>query len=152
MVATIQGSTGLVWAALPFSLIYLLIWTLWVQFLAAMEKFIQNLNLGPLRIYWQLPCILFPFLTTTVSFSIITSPDLTFIFNFKFATHSHFRAAREASKMDIASTVVCANGILRWTVASSGAYLPRTPSRCEKNTSLKCENVHWIVNMKFHSL
>ena len=64
---------------------------------------------------------------------------------FNIATHSDFGATREASKMDIVSTVVGINGILRWTVTSSGAYLPRTPSRCEKNpemnTTLRCGNV-----------
>ena len=64
---------------------------------------------------------------------------------FNIATHSDFGATCEASKTDIVSTVVCVNGILRWTVTSSGAYLPRTPSRCEKNpemnTTLRCGNV-----------
>ena len=53
--------------------------------------------------------------------------------------------------MDTASTVVGINGILRWTVTSNGAYLPRIPYCCERNpemkTTLWCRNVQLIVNV-----
>ena len=75
---------------------------------------------------------------------------------FNFATHSKIGAACEALKMGIMSAVVSINGIFRWAVTSSGAYLPRTPPLCENNpemnTTLRCRNVHSILNVYCHCL
>ena len=49
---------------------------------------------------------------TSLILSILDS-NFNFHSNFKFATHSNFGAAREALEMDIVSTVVGVNGILR---------------------------------------
>ena len=49
--------------------------------------------------------------------------DLFFIFDtFNIATHSNSDATREASNMDIVSTVVGINGILRWKKSSAAVY------------------------------